>query len=450
MEQTPMRVALTLATLLLVTTPALAQDRAAPENNPATQPADSQQTPKPAATLTGEWGGARTRLRDDGIDLTAAYVSEFAANMAGGARKDATETGQFALGATIDTDKLLGLKGGTLQTSITFRRGHNLTDRAGLGVLQQVQEVYGRGQTWRLTELWYQQQLGGGVDIKLGRMTQGADFAAFSCDFMNLSFCGAAPGNLAGDYWYNWPISQWGARLRLKHDGWYVMAGAYENNPRNLNNRFVLGYWHGATGVLAPIEAGLTPLRGPKGLPGSYRIGGWVNTSDGDDVLLDRTGRPFAITGLDPLKRNARYGAFLLLQQQITGTAHTDATGKRQTVSGLTLFLNITQTDRRTQRTDSQIAFGGAYVGAIPGRPTDDIGLAFARTNVNGRAAQADVLTTPGSERPNAEYASELYYGAHLAGWLVVRPNVQWIKDPGGYAGMKDVVVFGVKSAVTF
>jgi porin len=444
------RVALSLGALAAAM-PAIAQTTdTLPDANPAAAAAETQQQPKPPATLTGEWGGLRTKARDTGVDLTAAYVGEFGANVSGGARKDATETGQFTFGATVDTDKLFGLKGGTLQATITYRHGHNLTDRAGLGLLQQAQEVYGRGQTWRLTELWYQQDLGQGFDIKAGRMTQGADFNSFSCDFMNLSFCGAPAGNLAGDYWYNWPVAQWGARLRLKHDAWYVMAGAYENNPRNLNNRFIFGYFHGATGVLAPFEAGWTPKLGANELPGSYRVGGWYNSSNADDVLLGTDRQPFAVTGTNPLRKDARYGGYILLQQQLTGTATIDAKGQSKTVKGLSVFFNMTQTDRGTQRTDNQTAAGLFLTGAIPGRPEDDIGFGVARTNVNARAARAAVLVSPGSEKPNAEYAAELYYSLHLMPWLVLRPNVQYIKDPGGYSDLKDVVVLGMKSAVTF
>lgn len=436
--------------VLAISSPAFAQTiDTQPDPNPQSQPAESRQQPKPPATLTGEWGGLRTRIRDAGVDLTAGYTSEFAANIAGGTRKDATETGQFTFGATVDTDKLIGLKGGTLQATVTYRRGHNLTDRAGLGVSQQVQEVYGRGQTWRLTQLFYQQELGGGVSIKLGRLTQGDDFNSFSCDFMNLSWCGSQAGNLAGDYWYNWPVSQWGAILRVKKPDWYVMAGAYENNPNELDNAFYLSRG-GATGVLSIAEGGWTPKLGAAQLPGSYRIGGWYNTSNGDDVLLDRNHLPFAVAGTAPLRHSGRYGGYILLQQQLTGSATTDAKGQPKAVKGLTAFVNFTQTDRQTERTDNQLAAGLFWTGGIPGRPNDDIGFGLARTHVNARAAHAEQLATPGRPRAKSEYASELYYSAHLTPWLILRPNVQYIVDPGGYSDLHNVVVFGMKSAVTF
>lgn len=165
---------------------AYAQEKApVPEASAATAPADTQQATAPVplteeppaarpSTLTGEWGRFRTSLRNDGVDLTASYGSETAANVSGGDRHLVRETGQFVFGATFDAEKLIGIKSGTFQATVTYRRGKDLGAAANLGVLQQVQEVYGRGQTWRLTQFWYQQSFANGhADLKLGRLTQG-------------------------------------------------------------------------------------------------------------------------------------------------------------------------------------------------------------------------------------------------------------------------------------
>jgi len=417
--------------------------------NPASKAADTQQQLNSRSTLTGDWGGLRTRLSDGGVDLTAGYTSEAAANVSGGDHHDAAETGQFAFGATVDMDKLVGLRGGTFQATITLRRGHDLDQTAGLGTLQQVQEVYGRGQTWRLTEFWYQQQFGNGIDLKAGRLTMSSDFGAFSCDFENLTFCGTPAGNIVGSYWYNSPVSQWGGRVRLKHTNWYLMAGVYESNPNNIRNNFTISHG-GAAGVTAPVEFGWTPKLGPNHLPGSYKIGAWYNSDNSSDVLVGADRRPFIVTGLEPLQHTGRFGANVLIQQQLTGRSVDDPKAGPTPTHGLSVFFNITQTDRQTSTTDNQIAAGLFYVGAVPGRPEDDIGLAVGRTNVNGRAAFADVLRAPGTEKPDAEYASELYYSIHLRPWLILRPNVQYIVNPGGFHEATDVVVLGAKTAITF
>jgi porin len=404
---------------------------------------------EPPATLTGEWGGLRTRLRDAGADVTIGYTSEIAANASGGTSKDSTETGQLTVGVTGDADKLLGIGGGTFQASITYRRGHNLTQTAGLDTLLQVQEVYGRGQTFRITEFSYTQDLGSGIDLKLGRLPVGGDFSSFACNHMNGSFCGAPIGNIGGDFWYNWPVSQWAARARVQRGQWYAMVGAYEVNPRNLDNDFTIGHFHGATGVLAPFETGVHARLGSAGLPGLYRVGGWYSSDNTDDVLLDRARRPATLAGTPMLQRSGRYGGFVMAEQQLTGRVKDDAANGPQTVQGLTAFFTLTQTDRHTARIDNQMTGGLRYLGLMSSRPDDSVQLAMARTHINKRAARLEQLQAPGEAMLGSEYEIEFDYGAQLTPWLMVQPNVQYIVNPGGDSRRTDVVVLGIKTAIT-
>jgi porin len=237
-------------------------------------------------------------------------------------------------------------------------------------------------------------------------------------------------------------VSQWGANLHVDvRKGMYVQAGAYEVNPRNLENDFFLGHFDGATGVLVPVEAGWT-RGGDEGNVGSYKLGGWISTADGDDLLLDSNRQPSAVTGTAPLRRSSRYGVYASVQQQLSGTSKD---GKALT--GFGMFANVTFADRATTLTDNQVALGLFYKGLAPSLPGDVIGLGLARTNVNGRAEQADRLA--GTRPRDAEYAAELYYSVSPTEWLVVQPNVQWIHQPGGVRGAKDVGVLGLKAAIT-
>ncbi|WP_242097282.1 carbohydrate porin [Sphingomonas sp. CROZ-RG-20F-R02-07] len=415
--------------------------RADSDLSPSALTADTRRTPPPG--LIGDWHAIRTALAKRGIGVTARYASESAYNVSGGDKHQLDETGQFDAGVLLDLDKVAGLKGGAFQGTVTWRRGRDLGADAGLGVLQQVQEVYGRGQTVRVTQLWYEQRLGRQVEVKIGRTNPGEDFAAFSCHFENLSFCGAQPGNLVGDYWYNWPVSQWGARLRVDlGDHAYVQGAAYEVNPRNLDRAFVIGYFHGATGVLLPLEFGTTRERG--GHVGTYKIGGWVSTARGADVYLDVNRQPLAVTGLEPLQHSARYGIYLNVQQQITGTVKDGKAFK-----GLSAFLNVTQADRATSVTDNQVALGLFYKGLVPWVPGDVLGLALARTNVNGRVADGERIDPTRPAVQGAEYAAEVYYSLHPLDWLELRPNLQLVHNPGGVSRRTDVGILGMKAAVT-
>ncbi len=415
------------------------------DTSPSALIGDTQSSPPPG--LIGDWQTIRSRLGERGIGVTARYASESGYNFAGGDRQLFRETGQFDAGVLLDLDRLVGLTGGAFQATVTWRRGRNLTADAGIDALQQVQEVYGRGQTVRVTQLWYEQRIGPAVEIKIGRTNPGEDFAVFSCHFMNLSFCGAQPGNLVGDYWQNWPVGQWGARVRVSlPQNLYVQGGVYEINPRNLDDDFFIARFKGATGALIPIEIGWTRGGSPGergGNVGSYKVGGWIGTADGDDVLLDLNRNPSIVTGLSPLRRSSRYGIYATMQQQLTGTSKD---GK--SVTGLSMFANVTQADRKTSITDNQVSLGLFYKGLVPAVPGDVLGFGIARTNVNGRAAAADRLV-PGTPVRHAEYAAEVYYSIHPAAWLELRPNLQYIHHPGGIRQADDVGVLGMKAAIT-
>jgi porin len=400
-------------------------------------------------TLTGDWLGIRTALKDRGIDLTTVYTSETAYNPQGGQQHSALYTDQISFGLAFDLQKLLKLNDAEFQISITDRNGHNLSGTQNLGTLQQVQELYGRGQTWLITQFWYRQSYFNNiVDWKIGRMTMGEDFASFSCEFMNLTFCGAPPGNIVGNYWYNWPISQWASRVRVALGTWgYFQVGGYVSDQNYLLQRyaFTLAQPPGATGALIPVEFGWLPHLGQNELPGSYRIGAWDNTSQSNDVFENTRGQPLLTDGGTPRTRNGAYGVYLnVLQQLIRGSADS-----RQ---GLNIFFNATFADRRTSMIDNQLAIGLTYTGFFASRPRDDVAIAFGRTHVNSRVTQAEEMAQAAgivdTEVQTAEYVTELYYSVHPTRWLMLRPNFQYIHRPGGVDARTDDIVLGLKAIV--
>lgn len=411
----------------------------------------SESDPHPLGdTLTGDWLGIRSALKDHGVDFTVVYTSETAYNPQGGLERSALYTDQLSFGFAFDLQKLLKLPDAQFQISITDRNGHNLSGTQNLGTLQQVQELYGRGQTWLITQFWYRQTyFHQAVDWKIGRMTVGEDFASFSCEFMNLTFCGAPPGNIVGNYWYNWPISQWASRVRVALGGFgYVQVGGYVADPNYLSQRyaFTLAQPPGATGALIPVELGWLPHLGAAQLPGSYRVGAWDNTSRNADVFENTLGKPLVLDGGVPRSRNGAYGGYVNVLQQLIR-------GSEDSRQGLNLFFNATFADRRTSMIDNQVAIGLTYTGLVASRPLDDVAVAFGRTHVNSRVTKAEELAqaagTGDAEVQTAEYVSEIYYSLHATHWLMLRPNFQYIHDPGGVINRTDDIVLGLKAIVS-
>lgn len=407
--------------------------------------------------LLGNWGGARTKLEQEGVKFNLSLVNEAAYNVSGGDRHTGRNAGQVALGVNLNLDKLIGWRGASFQATMTDRYGRNLVQDAQLGVNQQVQEIYGRGQTWLLTQFSLQQLFfDGKLSVRVGRLPIGNSFSYGDCYFQNLSLCGSQPGNLVGSYWYNSPISVWAIRTQVKtSDNTYVQLGVYQNNPTYASSHWErhsgwrLGNPGGTHGVLIPLEFGWSPqVKALGGLYGLYRFGLWYNTGGNDDLYLDDARRPLAAApdNTKALHRDSSYGGYVSMKQQITGTVDGQ---------GTTVFMNIAMADRRTSRTDRQLAMGAQYKG-IFGRSNDFVGMGIAFTHSSGYYADyarlynqlhagRRLLVSNGYEK-----SLEVNYGWSPLPSVSIRPNIQYVIDPNGAKQNKNVFVFGLQSIVNF
>lgn len=410
---------------------------------------------------TGDWGGVRSGWLDQGIDVQLSYTGEMAANAHGGYDKDHTArwTEQYAVGLNADLEKLLGWDNSQFQLTITERDGRNLTnDRIAdprVGGYSSSQEVYGRGQTWRLTEMWWSKAwLDGALDVKAGRFDEGSDFNSFPCDFQSTPFCGAQAANWIGDIWYNWPVSQWATRIRYQFaPQWYAQVGVFEQNPSYLEtgNGFKLS-GSGAKGMIIPVELVWNPKLG--GLPGEYRFGYYKSTANANDVLDDRNGNPQPISGGAFAQHSSRHGYWLVAQQQLTAR---DGDPQR----GLSVFANLTAHDKATSQVDHFIQAGIVYKGLFDGRPKDALGIGIAEVHTNPALRKRAELANQQSgisdyDDPSYvpvqrnEISSEIYYGVHVTNWLTVRPNLQYVKNPGGVHEVDAALIVGLKLQAKF
>ena len=411
--------------------------------------------------MTGDWGGERTRLIEQGIDIKMDYVGEVGANLHGGYNdhKTARYSDQFGLGAALDLQKLLGWDNTQAKIQITNRNGQSISnDRVGdprAGTLSSSQEVYGRGHMVRLTQLYIQHQLfDGKLDVKAGYFGEGEDFNTFACDFQNLAFCGSQVGNWATNIWYNWPVSQ--AALRVKYNltpELYAQIGAYNQNPSQLEhgNGFKLS-GSGTKGTVLPVELVWSPK--VDGLPGEYRVGYYKSTAPADDLREDINGRDAATTGERYRVHNSKHGYWLVAQQQLT--RHNGDASR-----GLNVAVNATFHDKATNIVDNYQSLMFVYKGPFDARPKDDVGIGFARIHVNDEVKKNAELANAAigvtdyndplySPLRSTEYNYEINYGFHVTNWLTVRPNLQYITHPGGVDQVDNALVAGLKIQSVF
>ncbi|NHC03492.1 carbohydrate porin [Acinetobacter sp. 187] len=393
--------------------------------------------------MFGDWNGKRTELQEKGYDFNFGYGGQFA-TLLDSSKIDSTHgaeySDQIVLGTHFDLEKIAGWKDTEAQINVTKRMGDSLsrTSDALDGHQTAAQEVWGRGQTWRLTDFWIKKKFfDQKLDIKVGRMGEGEDFNSFECNFSNLSLCGSQIGDYVGDQWYNWPVSVWAARFKYNWTPeFYTQIGVYEYNPENIDNRgkgFNMSF-DGGKGVILPVEAVWQPKFGASKLPGEYRLGYYYSTANVKQVV-------------DESKRGNKQGGWLVANQQFT-THHGDVN------RGLSGFMNLAFMDSKTNAVTDMQNIGLRYVGMMDARPKDDLAIGVSRIkvgdNVNRHNDSIGYVDQYGRGYQSDEINVELYYGIHFANWLTVRPNIQYVNHVGGYRHGNDAWVGGIKFNTAF
>ncbi len=409
-----------------------------------------------AKNMTGEWGGVRTDLRHRGYDFTLEYSSMTATNISGGYDRDKTlrYSDQYILGIDMDLEKIFGIHDGEFKASLNDRNGRDLTqdrlqDPRAPVIGSGVQSNYGRGQTWHATQFWFKKTWQDKKwDLKVGLMPPGEDFDNSGCFFQNLSLCGSLAGHGSG-VWYNTPIGQWGGRIKYAlSSALYIQAGGFQYNPNyaTRHGSFELD-GTGHLGYMYIVELGHRPTPGATFLPDTWKIGGWYNTADANDVLDDDNGDPYVLTQQAARRHGGRYGGYLYVSQQLTHSG-----SQRQ--NGLNIFGHLAINDKNTATMDYQIQAGIIYKGPFASRPQDFISFGVSKMHANAKVARRaqlqnqmrgiddydDPLYVPVRR---SEYAAELHYSFRVTPWLTLRPNLQLLAHPGGIEEIKDAWVIG-------
>ena len=413
-------------------------------------------------TLTGDWGGARTRLVDRGITFNLTETDEFFGSAAGGLRRGGTFDGLTKMGIDFDLEKLVGWQGGSVSISAYQIHGRGLSANY-VGNLLTVSNIEADSGT-RLANLYLEQKLFGDVvNLRIGQLAADEEFATSDVagTFLNSTF--GWPGIFGIDLPNGgpvYPFSAPGARLRVNPtDKASIQAAVFSGNP--LGNHGNDGGIHfPIDGVFAIVEASYSTMPGKDdpGLGGNYKIGGWYNSLNFDDLHLDNTGQSLASptsTGI-PATHTGNYGLYVMADHQLYRVAGTEDGG----LSGFVRIATAPQQNRNTiyVYTDAGLTWKGTF----PGRDDDTVGVAFGWANVSHalRSLDRDTNFFTGVSAPiqSAEMVLELTYQAKITPWLTVQPDFQWVIHPGGNVpqpdnptqALKDAAVFGLRGTITF
>lgn len=407
--------------------------------------------------IFGDWEGKRTQLEQDGYKFNASIMNQSAYGVNGGYKDDHDfqTTSQLTLGANFDLDKIAGWQDTTANVIITKREGRSLTNESikdpRAAQLGNTQEVFGRGEIWRLTQAWVKKGFADNtLQFKIGRMGMSDDFNGSQCEFQNLLLCGGQLGKSIGSIWYNWPVSMWAANVKYQFaPEWNLGVGVYEVNYDNIktaSNRdgFNLDM-NNIEGALIPVELAWKPkLAAFNGLPGEYKLGALYSTAEAGDI------------GTAGKMHDSKHSFWINAQQQLT--RHSSDAGR-----GLYVSFNGVLNDKATTLVHSTQQLALWYKGPFDNRPNDSIGFGLANYVVNERARDRQIATNlsrgySAYDALAADYVPvqrdelnvELNYTYHWSPAVMLRPNLQYIYQPAGVKEVDDAWVAGLTMRISF
>lgn len=376
--------------------------------------ADSTEAPGSPSTpwwahdhATGELGGRRASLEEHGVTLEAVYTGEVFTNLHGGLDSShATEyRGNFDLTLILDSEALDLWRGGTLFVYAQNGHGDGITEEY-VGDAQVLSSIDADDFT-QVSEYWLEQRLfDDRARVKIGRQDSNADFCAIDggADFINSSF-GFAPNVPLPTF----PDPGLGIAVFLEPATWLGMGvGVYDGGPDGGSWGFDAFDAEGGTFGITELAFRTPALPGVR-KPGVYRVGGWLNTENIEEITDDP--RPHTFSG--------NHGLYVIFDQLLYEERPGKADGQ-----GLAGFGQLSWAPGDRNEIERYFGAGLLYTGALPERDLDQLGLGLAHAVFSDRVRDLDDLTH--------ETVVELFYLARLTPWLTLQPDLQLILNPGG------------------
>lgn len=391
-------------------------------------------------TATGEWFGWRDQLEEAGVHPTLSYTTDILGNPLGGMNHKVRFFQDIFLGFDFDLEQLAGIGGASVKVTMSSRAGNSLSNQ-DIGNVFNVSQVCCQPHTRLVTFAWDQSLFADQLDIRLGRMSVGEDFATSPLyDPYITSGIDANPGALAINVLFTeYPDTSLGVRLRARPEPAVTLQfGLYDGDPdgtRTGLEDFNLSF---NDGVLLLGEAGyhLTWNRDGVPLSGHYNIGGYYNT--GRFRRLDAPEGSAAPGDIE----HGNGGIYATVDQQLV---HFDPLQPRR---GIVPFVAVVGAPSVAISPFPFFFDAGVLVrGPLAERPNDD--LAFGIVYGAFSNVLRDDQRANGLPLQDFEMVLEWTYVIQVTPWLQLLPDVQYVVRPGGTGDIPNALVLGGQIAVT-
>jgi porin len=379
--------------------------------------------------LTGDWGGMRARLGEQGLSLTLAYTGEVLSNVHGGIDTGTRYEGLFDIVLDADLGKAAGWSGATARVNPFWIEGQGLT-RDHTADLTKISNIDARDEV-RLFEAWVQQAaFEGTVSLRAGLLAADQEFVLsnYSSLFVNGTF-GMPVVVSVNEPVAVYPLGALGVRLRADPGaGFYVQAAVYEGHTgaEHFNETGLRIRLRDDEGTVSVVEAGWV---GSGEHPGAIKAGVFVHR--GDFVDHD-SGEP----------ERGHHVVYLVAERLLFREPGDEGACPQ----GLGAFVRLGGAPEDRSNVEFYADAGLHYTGLIPGRDLDVLGLAAVYARLSGDFI--DVQPVPSDW--DHEIVVEATYKVVLTKWFSLQPDFQYVIHPGGTSKVDDAFVVGLRFDLLF
>lgn len=385
-------------------------------------------------TLTGDWAGGRTWLKEHGITLAPRLTQFYQGLTAGKGDRSFKYGGKFDLMLNADLSKLGFWNGFSVTVHGEYNFGRSINGAGGVVSVANTALVFPGlegADAFDLSSVYFQQRFGDSVSLVFGKinMIDLAGMKPFSGgagidSFWNLTFA-APPSGAVPPYLF-------GALMSVRTEA--ATFGLWVYDPVSVVNK---------TGFEAPFADGVSirgsvdfpvtigGLSGRQGFSALYSTEPGTNLSDVGDTFIP----PFPSNRPDIIK-NSRYHLSYSFDQYLYQVSK----GSKE---GFGLFGQFGISDGNPNKLYWSALVGIGGTGLIPGRSQDNWGIAYYY-NAPSRDLQKALAPVP---KVRDEQGVEIFYNFKATPWLTVGANLQIInptlgKDTAILSGFRSVTRF--------
>lgn len=387
-------------------------------------------------TLTGDWGGARTALRNQGIDITFNDIAETFGVLSGGLERRGSYEGRLEFSVDADLGKLVGWKGASTHITVYNINSSSRNVAANVGTIADPSNIDAL-QTTRLFTAWFQQgSTNDPFSVRIGQLAADDEFitSPTAGGLVNSTFGWA--GVLAADMLDGgpaYPLAAPGVRVQVKpSDNIAILGAVFTGDPAGAGcsdrpqvcNRYGLKMFDmdGGSLWMGEVQYAVNQGKDTKGLPGIYKVGAWYETTEFPDW----------ISGAN---HSGNYGIYGVADQTVWKGA----------AQSMSVFVRAGAAPSDRNLLSFYVDGGFGFKGLVPGRSDDVLTFGIAYEKVSSKAATAALPTVL-----DDEIVLELSYQALLAPWWVLQPDFQYIVHPGGATSVANAAVIGLRSTIKF